>query len=83
MFWIGGCFLEVVTHGGWTVALDEVCFDLNRKFISVVAANRHNNYGSWETMNYKFYSLNEFYLNELPRICPQIVGKTIITCLHC
>ena len=86
VFWIGGCILGVVTHGGSTVAcvagarkcsrqdthafflvpiyflapatqasstvaLNELCFDLNRKFISVVAANRHNNYGSWETID--------------------------------
>ena len=86
VFWIGGCILGVVTHGGstvaWvagarkcsrqdtyvfflgpiyflapameassTVALNGLCFDLNRKFISVVAAIRHNNYGSWETID--------------------------------
>lgn len=82
VFWVGGCFLEVLTHGGSTVALNEVCFDLNRKFISVVAANRHNYYGSWETMNYKFYSLNGFYLNELPKNLSTDYWKNHITCLH-
>ena len=82
VFWIGCLFLEVVTCGSSTVALNELCFDLNRKFISVVGSNRHNNYGSWETMKYKFYSLNGFYLNELPKNLSTDYWKNHITCLH-